>query len=700
MKMRETIITALKEYVATNTDILSKKPIERYEGEEDYTIANVIFVSYYHFLSYLFKTTDIKEYNEELIRMLYGDQLDEYERLLSGELDQPKGLCEIPTGENQPKNYIYFCSPFEEDSHTHTSDPTVVHPLKIQYSVAKVIGQLEEVHESTRLYAYGDLKKFAIFLRKIPTSQMLLWVVYKRLNGLSGVLELPKSISEYKYGIQNFLNWRCNNNDLKPMIRGRDSDSTSTYEETWQYTPSYSFFSIFGKGMNLLIPYVNHHFCYPDIRCEEPSIISVMKKYHQYGERDMNNLTSWINEYVNMVLQPDPNCPVPYYQIEEALERFGITLKLDTKENTTTVVDTLLTKRDKLINPEYPEYFHRYNDYWRITEMARQRFAEISTIVEATQRMRDYLYAILYHDRRSNYDDDLSEYVDLTDFAFIVLMRMYWRRVALINKFSTKESSNYDIFPHMPSEKEAIELIVLLFYKRFSNTRNPFALINHVLPSETVLNYIRDSYLAERKSLNHVLLFTKEVKNPFVEKGPYDRDDLGFVIDKEERATMLMTLIYDLCTEMGGKYPNVIMGRYDIFYSPKFVNVAKGTMNLTSNTFSVCWKVDTKKQILAEIRKAECECNPMESIPFTTTSFERKLLPAHCEEIVEDLNYYLTTFSVMKNALYELANRIQVKEIMGLRNTTTPFIPVQMSTAHADASVQLFISYMMSYMIQ
>lgn len=690
--MRKTVIDALKEYVATNTELLSKKPIERYEGEEDYTTANIIFVSYYHFLSYLFKTTDIEKYNEELIRMLYGDQIDEYERLLSGELYQPKGLCEIPTGENQPKIYIYFCSPFEEDSHTHTSDPTVVHPLKIQYSIAKVIGQLEEVNESTRLYEYGDLKKFAIFLRKIPTSQMLLWVVYKRLNGITGAIELPKSMSEYRYGIQKFLNWRCNNNDLKPMIRSKESDST--YTETWQYTPSYIFFSIFGKGMNLLIPYVNHHFCYPDIQCEEPSIISVMKKYHQYGERYMNNLTSWINEYVNMVLQPDPNCPVSHYQIEEALERFGITLKLDTKENTTVVVDTLLTNWDNLIDSEYSEYFHHYSDYWRITKVARQKFVEISTIVEATQRMRDYLYGILYHDRRDNYDEDTSDYVDLTDFAFIVLMRMYWRRVSLINKFSNKESSNYDVFPHMPSEKEAIELIVLLFYKRFLNTKNPFALINHVLPSEKVLDYIRDSYLAERKSLNRVLLFTKEVKNPFVEKSTYERDDLGFIIDKDERVPMLMTLIYDLCTEMGGKYPNIIMGKYDVFYSPKFVNVAKGTGNLTSNTFSVCWKVDMEKQILAEIRKAECECNPMESIPFTTTSFERKLSVAHCEKIVDDLNYYLTTFSVMKNALYELASRIQVKEIMGLRNTTNPFIPVQMSTAHVDASVQLFISYM------
>lgn len=695
MKMREKIITALKEYVVTNTELLGKKPIERYEGEEDYTIANVIFVSYYHFLSHLFQTTDIEEYNEELIRMLYGDQIDEYERLLNGELEQPKGLCEISTGENQPKNYIYFYSPFEDESHTHTSDPTVVHPLKIQYSIAKVIGQLEEVNESTRLYEYGDLKKLAIFLRKIPTSQMILWVVYKRLNGTTGPIELPKSITECRYGIQKFLNWRCNNNDLKPMIRGKESNST--YAESWQYSPSYNFFSIFGKGMNLLIPYVNHHFCYPDIRCEEPSIISVMKKYHQYGDRDMNNLTSWINEYVNMVLQPDPDCPLQYYQIEEALERFGITLKLDAKENTTVVVDTLLTRWDKLIDPEYSEYFHHYNDYWRITEVARQKFVEISTIVEATQRMRDYLYGILYHDRKDNYD--ASEYVDLTDFAFIVLMRMYWRRVTLINKFSNKEASDYDIFPHMPSEKEAIELIVLLFYKRFSNARNPFALINHILPAEKVLNYIRDAYLAERKSLNRVLLFTKEVKNSFVEKGPYDRDDLGFVIDKEERAPFLMTLLYNLCTEMGGPYPNVIMGRYDVFYSPRFVNVAKGTMNLTSNTFSVCWRVDTGKQILAEIQKSKCECNPMESIPFTTTAFERTLSVAHCEEIVEDLNYYLTTFTAMKNALYELASKIQVKEIIGLRNTTNPFIPVQTSTTHVDASVQLFISYMMSYMI-
>lgn len=639
---------------------------------------------------------------------LYRDEIQSFNAMLS-ENKNLEPIRKIPQvkktlepGENHwvlPRNtYIFLRNPFEDESINHTSD--------CYYSPAVVAlkNTFDHINDdlngsSTKRYSKECLRQIADEMMMIPTSDEICQGLRQCLErDLAKVPNKEIQIPDYwtnrrYYYLQKFFDIvqdaRCCNITIKDMEKMEYTTRKQILELR------YVFFNQFADKINLVGTYVEDLWRFPSIESLQPRFFNIIHSGYMTDPMP-KHMISWITEIFNMYMNGcwlnDAFSVDHGFMIRNVLERYGLCIHTRTEErNGAKIIHfenrhrSFIDHLDDILNVNEEEL-----SPWLETERQMKYNREYGDLISETQRLEDYLYGLLLRNPETK-----TRYVnELQNFSFLVLLRLYWENMSVIEKIRTA-SFRWDPVTVIPSYRDAVEIIYELFRYRYDNRDNPFYDINLVIPGNEFVKYLWTFHLSggeyyTGRSLKDFPIINADHAKSFIGENP---------AREPNHDQMIVALLYSICSDPKGSFvetrhritstmasnfrPNEKTNQLCVTTDP---NVYLSIPDSITDGYGTLTWYETEAN-----RNAMTATNDASS-PYIQT---RTLNLENCKLLAPGIKKLVQSDAGFKEALYSVDKYLFIKQ-MGFTKTMDGRSQMLTRTKDVDPSAILFVSYIMS----
>lgn len=669
--------------------------VEKYFSQEetcpaDYRITN--------------KTTDFDLW---FLMELYREEIKSFNSMLS----ENKALIpirKIPQVKKSPEQhdtyilqqdtYIFLRNPFEDESINHSSvcccSPAVV---ALKNTLEHINDELNDTAAMKR-YGWECLKNIADEMMMIPTSdeicQGLRQCLERELAKVPNKeIQIFRNLTNRRYHyLQKFFNIvqdsRCCDITMGNLQTMKPEEINQILERR------YVFFNQFADKINLIGLYADEIWRFPTIDNHQPTFFDIINAGY-VSDPIGKHMISWINDVVDMYIGgcwlDDTFTVENGFMIRTVLERYGLALHMRTEENEGSKIvyfesphKSFMDHLDDIINMNKEAM-----SPWLKTELQMKYAKEYGYLVSETQRLEDYLYALLLENPETK-----KRYVtELQEFSFFVLLRLYWGNISVIQRIQTS-NVRWNPVTVVPCERVAVELIYELFLYRYNTKSNPFEDITKVIPSKKFAEYLHKYHLCGGEyCMGHTLKDFPTINDHYV------KTFIGHRVSTEPNYNrMLVALLYSICSDDNKPITATQYNITDVI-KPNFQPVEKiHQLCINPANSKVYLEIPTSNEICGIL--TQYTNTIPDSVKATMNTYNsyiktRSLNLENCKLLAPYIKKLAQTSETFKEALFSIDKYIFIKQV-GMMKSIDGYSVAMTRTKDVDPSAILFVSYIMS----
>lgn len=668
-------------YYCNHRPTIEKYFSNEHQADEDYRLTNKASDFDLWFLMELYRN-EIKSFQDMILN--------------NSTLVSEKKIVSMKKASIPEDVYIFLRNPFEDESINHSSDCCLSPAITAFKNTLDHINDFLE-NTSLRRFTYDTLRQVADEMMMIPTSDEI-------CDGLRQCLEreltknpnreiqisVMRTENRYHY-LQKCFNLiqdaRCCD------IRIKDLPAMDKHALQKTLKSRYVFFNQFADKINLIGTYVSDLWRFPEIHKLEPPFFDIIHTGYITDPIE-KHMVSWITEVFNMYMGGcwlnDDFTVENGYMIRSVLERYGLCIQTRTEEKDGARIVYFENCHRSFIDHLEDILFisDEKMPIWLATEQQMKSNQEYGHLVSETQQLQDYLYALLLENPETK-----KRYVtELQDFSFMVLLRLYWENISVIERIQTA-SFRWNPITVIPNYREAVELIYELFLYRSKTKSNPFEDIGLVIPSKEFAEYLYKYHLCGGEyCMGHTLEDFPTVNDHYVNAF------IGHRVSTEPtHDQMLVALLYSICSS-SSESAVITQNSINDMMRPNFRPDGNTNQLCIADNPKVYLEIPAAMEtygILTWYKKDVPNVTKATMSIYNPYVRTRTLNLENCKLLAPYIKKLVQTSAAFKKALFSIDKFIFIKQIGMFKAINGQSVPLN-RPKDVDPSAILFVSYIMS----